>query len=117
MTRRIRDNGTGPRPAARGGPTIYDRPTSGTNASYIVGPPLAAGLLRARPPASVNASGVWPVACACYRTNRPGLLARRANKVAHGLHIGGVAGEGQAAKPPAALDRGKHRVVVVGHAR
>src|SRR5579884_415023 len=35
------------RPPARGGPTIDDRSTSGTNASSIVGPPLAGGLWRA----------------------------------------------------------------------
>src|SRR5579883_14391 len=33
-----------PRRPARGGPTIYDRATSATNASYIVGPPLAGRL-------------------------------------------------------------------------
>jgi len=65
------------RPPARGGPTIYDRSTSGTNASYnasyIVGPPLAGGLPGAASRAcfalaraSVNAygggllDGGWP---------------------------------------------------------
>src|SRR5579875_387710 len=41
-------NSRPPRPPARGGPTIYDRSTSRTNASSLVGPPLAGGLRRAR---------------------------------------------------------------------
>ena len=42
-------------------------------------------------------------------------LAPWADEVAHRLHVGGVAGKGEAAEMPAVLDRCQHRVVVEGH--
>ena len=47
--------------------------------------------------------------CWCCRC-----LAPRADEVAHRLYVGGVAGKSEAAQMPAVLDRGQHRVVVVG---
>src|SRR5579885_3917965 len=81
---------TAHRPPARGGPTIDNSSTGGTNASYIVGPPLAGGLRRvptgfryrlwghplrvacgAFPLASVTASGATPC-----RLTRGGFLEK-----------------------------------------
>src|SRR6266516_333893 len=41
-------------------------------------------------------------------------LAPWADEIAHRLHVGGVAGKGEAAEMPAVLDRCQHRVVVGG---
>jgi len=41
-------------------------------------------------------------------------LAPWADEVAHRLHVGGVAGKGEAAEMPAVLDCCQHRVVVEG---
>jgi hypothetical protein len=38
----------------------------------------------------------------------PGLLALRADQVAHRLHVGGIAGERQAPEFPATLDGSEH---------
>lgn len=42
-------------------------------------------------------------------------LALRSNQVTHRLYVSRIAGEGQAAELPAALDGSQHRVVVIGH--
>jgi hypothetical protein len=50
-----------------------------------------------------------------FSTTTAILLALRADEIGHRLYILRIAGEFQASKIPAALNRRKHRVVVIGH--
>ncbi len=64
-------------------------------------------------------SGLRPPDC-LHRSFSPafsitGFLALWANQVAHGCHIGCVAGELQAAEFPSIFDGVKHGIVVIGH--